>query len=194
MTQAQPMHTIPCTPLQPAPPATIMSQQCDPFDLAVGNLDLEQLPDQQLETHAVVDADRAAQLVATRARQAEPMSKTQQLQLIRDVQQRMQRYGSGTDTDATPSDQWLQQQEDLLLPLEQFRAGITQQHQAAWELWLAQDDSPLAKQALAVISEGVKLTFVHPESPEQQRHPRHVQLITNMMGILSQQVSSYGID
>ena len=119
-------------------------------------------------------------LLATAERSSPMMAPQRQLQLIEQVKERLAVYGTGQDKDFTASEQWLQQQTDLLLPLSDFKAGITRHHAGAWEAWLQLDPSPNAKQALEIIREGVKFDFVHPEAESQQAHPRHRQLIAEM--------------
>ena len=145
-------------------------------------MDVSQQPPAQ---SPLCDPQRLQALLAVQEKRTTALSAEQQLQLMQQVRQRLQLFGTGQDRDHTLPEAWLQQQLGLLLDPANFRAGITRQHLPAWQALLQGESSAAAKQALQFIAEGVVFEFVHPEAPSQQAHPRHAQLMADMHELLA---------
>ena len=150
------------------------------------------LGEQQAGTDSHIVTPRGLALLGVQKKCTQIMQPQQQQQMIRHVRQRMAKQGTGQDSDDTDPQRWLQEQHNMLLPLDQFRAGITSEHLPAWQAWLSGDTSTNAHTALDVLKNGVRTQFVHPQSEAQQSHPRHDQLISQMQLLCCQLICGVG--
>ena len=118
-----------------------------------------------------------------RRRHTAPKSAAQERQAIREVKKRLQMHQQGLDIDNTPDAVWLESLQDILLPVEQYVAGFTQLHGAAWSEWL-HDSTPQASRVMQAITKGLQFQFVPPMAASQQQRPHsqsRYQQVSNML-------------
>ena len=98
---------------------------------------------------------------------------------------RLKRYGR-EDHQPETDDEFQSLVKQILLREEDYMAGNTSRHTAAWEAWLHQEPGRRATQAaLKTVQEGVRLEFIHPMHPDQRKHPRHAQKMEQMRKLLT---------
>ena len=93
----------------------------------------------------------------------------QQRGMISEVKARLQLMGTAHGRDHAPDAQWHQELQQILLPVEEFRAGSTRQHMSAWESWLG--DGQQAQETLRTVREGVCFEWTEPLAACQTVRP-----------------------
>ena len=116
---------------------------------------------------------------------SQQMPPEQQLAMVHAAIARLKKYGRD-DHQAGTDDEFQSLVKQMLLWEEDYMAGNTSRHTAAWEVWLHQEPGTRAAQvALKTVQEGVRLEFIHPMHPDQQKHPRHAQRMEQMRKLLT---------
>ena len=105
--------------------AMLAYQHAAEVGLHDGSDNLQKLEQQPLLCGHMGFQQQLADLLAVRERSMTAKPLEEQLALISQVQQRLQLIGSGADRDSLQPEEWLQQQQAMMLDPADFRAGIT---------------------------------------------------------------------
>lgn len=131
--------------------------------------------------------ERYAAVLAAKARRPCSPPAAQQRAAIREIKARLQLYNTGLDVDYTSDEVWHQALVDTLIPAEGFVAGETARYCHAWDEWLPTGEGPAAA-VRQVVSEGIRLDFVHPTSQEQHGRPQYQDKVQQVRRLLQRTV------